>query len=524
MASRSGVQQDKLMKALVDIGQELTSTLELDELLDRLLRISREVFCYQNAIIRLVDFERGVLETVASYGYTAEAISQQIHLGQGVMGKAALQGKPVLVEDVRELPSYIPGISGARSELAAPMLVKDKVIGVFSVESHRPGAFAEEDIDPLMTVASFAAIAIDNARLYARLKEMSGRYQNLHQFNRRILQSVNLGIYTVDEQKRITSWNRRMEEMSGLSAEQALGQDVFKLFPSLKEEGFGSRLRRVLRRGEPERLRLLHRNQTGQLRMQKRRLAPLKEGERTVGVVVIVEDITEFKRLLDQTIQSEKLAEIGRLTAGIAHEINNPLAVLSYAAQLLRREEGLSAFQREMVERVESEVERLAALTGSLLSFSSDRDTRLRQVDVNEIVQDVLRLMRHEMQRQMIRLDESYGELTLIQADPNKLKQVLINLVMNAVQAMEGVGTLTITTRMHGEGEVEILVQDTGPGIPPSVQQRIFEPFFTTKKEGEGSGLGLYICRNILLEHKGRLAVASEPGQGTTFTVTLPSR
>ena len=194
------------MKALVDIGQELTSTLELDELLDRLLRISREVFCYQNAIIRLVDFERGVLETVASYGYTAEAISQQIHLGQGVMGKAALQGKPVLVEDVRELPSYIPGISGARSELAAPMLVKDKVIGVFSVESHRPGAFAEEDIDPLMTVASFAAIAIDNARLYARLKEMSGRYQNLHQFNRRILQSVNLGIYTVDEQKRITSW------------------------------------------------------------------------------------------------------------------------------------------------------------------------------------------------------------------------------------------------------------------------------------------------------------------------------
>ena len=116
-----------------------------------------------------------------------------------------------------------------------------------------------------------------------------------------------------------------------------------------------------------------------------------------ITVLVIVEDITEFKRLLDQTIQSEKLAEIGRLTAGIAHEINNPLAVLSYAAQLLQREEGLSDFQREMVERVESEVERLKTLTGGLLSFSSARETRPREVDLNEVFQDVLRLLRHEL-------------------------------------------------------------------------------------------------------------------------------
>ncbi len=131
--------------------------------------------------------------------------------------------------------------------------------------------------------------------------------------------------------------------------------------------------------GPPREVRLAHRNQKGQVRFQKRRLAPLKDGWRTSGVVVIVEDITEFKRLMEQTVQSEKLAEVGRLSAGIAHEVNNPLAVISYAAQLLLREEPLPPFQRELVERIDSEVDRLKALTGSLLSFSRARETVKRE-------------------------------------------------------------------------------------------------------------------------------------------------
>jgi PAS domain S-box-containing protein len=513
---------DRLLKALIDIGQELASTIDLEELLNRILRISREVFQFENAIIRLLDSERQVLVSVASYGYTEDAVRPEIRVGQGIMGKVAETGKPVLVFDVADHPEYVQGISGARSELAVPLVAKEKVVGVFNVESRRPHAFRAEDIAPLMTMAGQAAVAIDNARLYDHVRTVSGRYQELHQFNARILQSVNVGIYTIDDRMRITSWNRKMEDLSGVGEAEALGRDLFELFPVLEDEGFADRVRRVLKRGEPEKVRLAHRNLKGELRFQKRRLAPLKEGARKSGVVVIVEDITEFKRLVDQTIQSEKLAEVGRLSAGIAHEVNNPLAVISYAAQLLLREEGFTAVNREILERIESEAERLKTLTGSLLSFSRARETLRRETDLNEVVQDVLRLLRYELTRNSIRLSESYAPLPFIQADPNKLKQVFINLLMNAAQAMTDGGALSVTTDVAG-GEVEVTITDTGPGIPAAIRQQIFDPFFSTKKDGEGTGLGLYICRTIIAEHEGRIVLNTEEGRGTTFRVLLPA-
>ncbi len=523
MTKKVQSKQQRLLQALIGIGQELASTVELEELLDRLLRVSREVFLFENAIIRLFEPGRPVLATVASYGYSDVAARMELKLGQGVMGKVAMTGEPILLTDITDRPDYVPGISGARSELAVPLVAKDRVIGVFNVESRKPNAFGEEDIEPLMILASQAAVAIENARLYDNLRTVSHRYQSLHRLNERILKSVSLGIYAVDEGMTITSWNRKIEEMSGLSEENALGKNLFELFPALEDEGVAERIRRVLRTGKAEKVRLAHRNLRGELRFQKRRLAPLKDGERTTGVVVIVEDVTEFKRLLEQIIQSEKLVEIGRLSAGIAHEVNNPLAVIAYAAQLLEREENLSDFQQEMVERIGSEVERLRALTGSLLSFSRAKEMVRRETDLNEILRDVLRLVRFDLSRQAITLEESYGELPRVLADANKLKQVFINLLMNAAQAMKKGGGVSVTTRRSRPKEVEIAIADNGPGIPPDVLERIFEPFFTTKKEGEGTGLGLYVCRNIIREHSGKLLVDTRVGGGTTFRILLPA-
>jgi PAS domain S-box-containing protein len=427
MAPRADGQHEKLLKALIDIGQELASTIELDELLNRILRISREVFHFENAIIRLVDPEAGALVTVASYGYADEAARPQIRLGKGVMGKVAATGKPVLVPDLADMPDYVPGIHGARSELAVPLVAREKIIGVFNVESPVPHAFREEDIAPLITMAGQAAIAIENARLYKNLREVSDRYQELHQFNSRILKSANLGIYTVDDQMRITSWNPRMGEMSGVGEEDALGRNLFQLFPVLEEEGFADRIRRVLEKGTPERVRLAHRNQKG-----------------------------------------------------------------------------------------------LKTLTGSLLSFSRARETAKRETDLNEVLRDVLRLVRFELTRNAIHLRENYEELPPIQADPNKLKQVFINLVMNASQAMGTGGTLTVRTGFVAGEEVEAVISDTGPGISEEVREHIFDPFFSTKREGEGTGLGLYICRKIISEHEGRLVLDAAEGRGAVFRVILP--
>jgi two-component system, NtrC family, sensor kinase len=257
-------------------------------------------------------------------------------------------------------------------------------------------------------------------------------------------------------------------------------------------------------------------------RFQKRRLAPLRDGDDVTGVVIIVEDITEFKRLLDQTIQSEKLAEVGRLSAGIAHEINNPLSMVAYATELLKREQPLTGFQEEMLDKIETEVERLKTLTGGLLSFSSNRNTMNRMVNLNDLVNEVLKLLRFELQRKSIRLETEFSEVPVISADPNKLKQVVINLVMNAVQAMQGEGRVVLQTGINRDDSLELLVKDDGPGIPEGLQEQVFVPFFTTKPEGEGTGLGLYICQNIIREHGGVITLESQPGAGTTFRICLP--
>jgi PAS domain S-box-containing protein len=511
----------RLLRALIEIGQELASTTDLEELLDCVLRAAREVFQFENAIIRLLDEDGISLVTAAAYGYTEQAMAP-LRIGQGVMGRAAAELTPILVEDITALPDYVPGIPGAQSELAVPLINKDRLVGVLNVESPRPGAFSREDIDPLLILGRQAAIAIGNARLYERLRNMSDQYQRLNQLNDRMLKSINLGVYTVDTELTITSWNRSMAEMSGVPAERAVGARLPELFPTLLGEGIIDRLNKVLEGGSFEKLRLVHRTADGSVRFQKRRLAPLKEGDDVIGVVVIVEDITEYRRLLDQTIQSEKLAELGRLSAGIAHEINNPLSLISYATQLLGREGPLNEFQQEMLDKIDIEVDRMKTLTGGLLSFSSSRESYNRLVDLNTLVDEVLRLIRYDLQRKAVQIVTDYSALPLVQADPNKLKQVIINLLMNAAQAI-GQGQVELKTTMFGDDKVELAVRDDGPWIADDMQDQIFEPFFTTKPEGVGTGLGLYICRNIIQEHGGEILLESELGVGSVFRVRLPA-
>ena len=516
-------QEQRLLRAYHAIGNELISLTSLPELLNKILQISKNVFQFENAIMRLVSEDGKELVLAASYGYPDPALKRKLKMGEGIMGRVAASAAPVLIDNVTEDHDYIPGIPDARSALCVPLVARDRVIGVFNVESHHEGSFHSDDVAPLMTMAAQAAIAIENARLYERTSQLTERYRQLHQFNNRILQSTALGIYTLDSSLCITSWNKRMEKASGMTEDQVLGRPLLTLFPVLAGEGFDDRLNQVLKTGKPEKLQLIHYNLKGQRRVQKRRLSPLKDGDVTTGVVIVVEDITEFKGLLDQMIQSEKLAEIGRLSSGIAHEINNPLEVISYSAQLLLREERLSDFHQELLARIGSEVERLQALTSGMLGFSRSGSMKKSRINVNEVLDQVLTFIGYQIQRGQHEVVCVFDDVPDIMADPNQLKQVYINLIMNAVQAMANPGTITLTTRALPFG-VEIVIADTGKGVDESIREKIFEPFYTTKPEGEGTGLGLYLCRKIMSEHEGSLNFESTPGEGSCFIIRLPLR
>ena len=224
----------------------------------------------------------------------------------------------------------------------------------------------------------------------------------------------------------------------------------------------------------------------------------------------------------EQVLQLDRLAELGRLAASIAHEINNPLAVIDYAMELMLRDAELTAFQKEMAERIEQEIERLRNLTGGLLSFSSDRKGLRRLANLNELIEELLGLLRFELQRHAVRLETEFAELPLVAIDPTQFKQVIINLVLNAAQAIAGEGVVTLRTRLSAADQVELVVSDTGPGVATELRARIFTPFFTTKPEGVGTGLGLYICSNIVTGHGGTITVDDAPGGGAMFVIRLP--
>lgn len=230
------------------------------------------------------------------------------------------------------------------------------------------------------------------------------------------------------------------------------------------------------------------------------------------------------KEQLEKLARNEKMAELGRLATGMVHEINTPLSVINSAAQMILREEQLSDFVREMVERICSESQRLAQFSRGLLSFSRRDETGDDETNLARVMDEVIVFLRYEAQKRSIVVVEKLDfRLPAVQADANHLKQIFINLIMNALQATGPGGALRVRTYLTVNNEVEAEIADTGAGISSEVQQHIFEPFFTTKGPDEGTGLGLFIVARIIELYGGRIRVNSQPGKGTSFFVTLPA-
>jgi two-component system NtrC family sensor kinase len=234
--------------------------------------------------------------------------------------------------------------------------------------------------------------------------------------------------------------------------------------------------------------------------------------------------------LLDERLlQSQKLAAIGELSAGIAHEINNPLAIIRQEAEwmhLVMKKLGDRPELAELqgsVHQIVEQVDRCTEITRNLLDFARKRDPVIQGVDVNRVTEDMTRLVEREARHNNISIVRQYDrELPMIYSDAPQLRQVILNFLTNATQAVGKDGEVTITTRWGGADEVDIVISDTGCGIPEANLSKIFDPFFTTKPPGQGTGLGLSICHGIIQRLGGRIAVVSTVGQGTEFTITLP--
>lgn len=237
----------------------------------------------------------------------------------------------------------------------------------------------------------------------------------------------------------------------------------------------------------------------------------------------ITQDGQSEEKLLKQLTFNEKMAELGRLSAGIIHEVNTPLSVIAAASQMVLNEPDLSEFVIEMVARIQSEAQRLAQLTKGLLSFSREENGEDTEIDVNNTLSEVMTFLRYEAQKRSITVIEEFDyELPLIRTDVNRLKQVFMNVIVNALQSMAGGGRLLLHTSRCDNCLIKVRIEDTGTGIPRGAMKRIFEPFYTTKEPGEGTGLGLFITMKNMQTLGGRIEVDSVEGKGSCFSLYFP--
>jgi two-component system, NtrC family, sensor kinase len=525
-------------KALVDFGRGLNSETDLEALLESIVeRLPRTLLVARVAVFLVED--SGRLHLAAAHGLPAEVNNAKDPNGRPSLALGFLdfdQAKDhshIFLENAQQA-LHLPADQQRTAALLdlnyyLPCRVQDgaaqRTIAVIGLGRTIGGDFlSSEDVELLESLASYIGIALQNASLYARLEAKIGEFERLKEFNENIVESINVGILALDLDDRIESWNAQMEAMYAFSRAEAIGQTLRAVFPSDFADAIES-FRNEQGVHHLYKFRLTTR--AGEQRTANIAVAPLLSRDFvSVGRIILVDDITERVSLESQLTQADKLSSIGLLAAGVAHEINTPLAVISSYAQMLSKQLKSDARLGPVLDKITQQSFRAAEIANGLLNFSRTSTTEFRETNLNQVIRDTLSLLEHQFKTAQINVDLDLVEaLPFINGNPGKLQQVFLNLLLNAKEAMPEGGRLRVATLVNGH--VEAIVTDSGSGIAPEHLKRIYDPFFTTKtmpKPGDrrGTGLGLSVSYGIIQEHAGKIHVESAIGSGTTFHLEFP--
>lgn len=471
--------------------------------------------------------------------------------------------KPYLFfERTKFNPDYLFGATSASSRQSiseldltyyVPCTVRGQTIAFLGVSRTLKGDFlTSDDLELMITLSSSIGIAIENSRLYNSLQRKVSEYERLKEFSENIVESINVGILAADLDGKIESWNSQLERLTGITRETAVGRGLEQVLPAELVDSIPAPSEnhtvqhvykaKLFRRAAASASSQAYRNGNGSMNgngvngkgaretLVNIAIAPLISRDQTqIGRLIIFDDITDRSELESRLVQADKLSSIGLLAAGVAHEVNTPLAVISTYAQMLAKRVNGDQEKTVMLDKIAKQTFRASEIVNSLLNFSRTSTLEWNEVQLNRVVKDTASLIEHQLEKARVtvsyQLEESLGG---IKGNAGKLQQVFLNLFLNARDAMESPlspsqrgGILTI--RSWSDGDVaHIEVSDTGGGISPENIDRIFDPFFTTKGAKKGTGLGLSVSYGIVEEHGGSIHVSSTPGQGTRFRLDFP--
>ncbi|MGC8838509.1 MAG: hybrid sensor histidine kinase/response regulator [Anaerolineae bacterium] len=516
-------QQVRMAQRLKAIGETAREFIALDETQPFPMRATRRIRealgCYSVSLFLL---REGQLEWVAGAGGFVGGelpYGARIPLGKGIVTHVFETGKPWLARDVaRDLYFlFFELLPEARAEIAVPLYAGGKVVGVLDLQDDEVGAFDEGDVEALEILAGQLAAALENDRLFAQVVRAKREWEET-------FDALTDALFLLSPAGRVLRCNWAAARLVGLEPRHLVGRTCHEVLCKRDAPSSQCPLQETLRSGQGVSVERQF-PQFGDRHFHITTAPRAEEGGQVFQVILVLRDVTQEHRLRQQLLQAEKLAAVGQLVSGMAHELNNPLtSVLGYA-QLLQMRGDLPADDREDLQHIAAAARRASHIVHSLQTFAQGQRVERQPVQVNALVQRILELQAPQLQADRIEVVTDLAEeLPEVLADPYRLQQVLLHLITNAREAMaeaRGRGTLTVRTQVEGD-HLLISVADDGPGIPPEHLGRVFEPFFTTKEVGQGTGLGLSICYGIVTEHGGHIWAESEPGRGATFYVELP--
>jgi len=513
-------------RTLLEFGRELGSETDLNALLSSVMdRLSRTLAVDRLAIFLNTGEETERFVLAKSSGIAPPARLDLSFLSVPRPGQAG----HLFFENTHQVPRETEESQQAIARLDLnyyiPCRAQQKTVAVLGLGKTVKGDFlSSEDVELLETLGGYLGIAIQNGRLYASLQQKMTEYERLKDFNENIVESINVGILALDMDDRIESWNAQMEVMYALPRWQTLTQPLGSVFPAEFVEEF-YRVRQNSGINNLYKFRL--KTAASETRTVNVAIAPLVTRKfQVVGRLIIMDDITERVDLEAQLSQADKLSSIGLLAAGVAHEVNTPLAVISSYAQMLAKQLQGDPLKSGLLEKITRQTFRASEIVNNLLNFSRTSGAEFTDVDINKVIADTLTLLEHQFKTAKIQVRSDLApSLCPIQGNSGRLQQVFLNLFLNAKDAMPDGGTLSVATT-NGDF-VSVRVSDTGSGIAPENIHRIYDPFFTTKaspkeSQNRGTGLGLSVTYGIIQEHAGKIRVESNPGAGTTFALDFP--
>jgi PAS domain S-box-containing protein len=485
--------------------------------------VCRLLDCSSASVYRL-DPDSGDLVAMGTSMKDVRAVywTQRLAAGTGLTGLALSTRQPQTAPDVMLAPGVRWTVeaqaklqsSVERAALAVPLAVGEQIFGALLVRDQTGRVFEPAEIRLAQAFADQAAIALANARLYEELR--AGR-----DFLSSVARNSADGIVAADVEGRVTFFSSRAEEIWGRTTGEVMGRPLADLLgESGQAQGLLARLQ-VEQRIQNRELTVLDRQ--GRAVELSVSFAFLRDAAGAVtGLLAVARDMTERKRTEAALRQSEKLAAMSSLVAGLAHELNNPLSVILAHSTLMAQGRGNA---EERATKIVKAAERCARLVRNFLALARQHPPERQRVLLGQIVRETVELVAYPLRVDGVAVTLDLDDVPLLWADPHQLQQVLLNLLTNAHHAVRAVApprAITITMREDTGDRIHLRIADNGPGIAPAVRDRIFEPFFTTKPVGEGTGLGLSLCQGIVESHGGTLSLEHPPGGGAVFAISMP--